>query len=99
MRSGPLALRHVAPPPGREPSPPQVAYAIGRKVGPAVVRNRIRRRLRHLVAEAARHGHIPQGLSLFIVQPDAADLSQAALGAHVRTLLASLGSSGADRRA
>jgi ribonuclease P protein component len=30
--------------------PPRVAYAIGRNVGPAVTRNRLRRRLRAIVA-------------------------------------------------
>jgi ribonuclease P protein component len=32
------------------PGPPRVAYAIGRRVGGSVERNRIRRRLRHVVA-------------------------------------------------
>ena len=32
----------------------RVAYAIGRKVGPAVVRNRVRRRLREAVRELDR---------------------------------------------
>jgi ribonuclease P protein component len=32
-------------------SPPQVAFAIGRAVGPAVIRNRCRRRLRALLAD------------------------------------------------
>jgi ribonuclease P protein component len=33
--------------------PPQVAYAIGRKVGGAVERNRLRRRLRAIVGQLA----------------------------------------------
>ena len=36
-----------------ELSEPHVAYAIGRPVGPAVVRNRIRRRLRAIVVHHA----------------------------------------------
>jgi ribonuclease P protein component len=32
--------------------PPRVAYAVGRSVGTAVTRNRLRRRLRALVADA-----------------------------------------------
>ena len=33
--------------------PPRVAYAVGRRVGGAVVRNRLRRRLRHVVHDLA----------------------------------------------
>jgi ribonuclease P protein component len=35
--------------------PPRVAYAVGRRAGGAVARNRIRRRLRHVVASHAEH--------------------------------------------
>jgi len=43
-----------------EAGAPCVAYAIGRKVGSAVVRNRIRRRLRVLV-EGEAHRGLPNG--------------------------------------
>ena len=36
----------LAPPPDGRPHPPRVAFAVGRAAGGAVVRNRIRRRLR-----------------------------------------------------
>ena len=36
---------------GPETEPARVAYAVGRNVGPAVVRNRVRRRLRAAVVE------------------------------------------------
>ncbi len=50
VRRGPLTVTFA---PGESGGPPQVAYAIGRKVGGAVVRNRLRRRLRAIVAELA----------------------------------------------
>jgi ribonuclease P protein component len=36
--------------PAATPGPPRVAYAVGRRAGGAVERNRIRRRLRRVVA-------------------------------------------------
>jgi ribonuclease P protein component len=47
---GPITVSWVA---GDPAEPPRVAYTIGRGVGPAVVRNRVRRRLRMLIREAA----------------------------------------------
>lgn len=55
--------------PDPELSPPQVAFAIGRAVGPAVRRNRLRRRLRVLLAEAAP----PPGLYLVGARPGTAE--------------------------
>jgi ribonuclease P protein component len=36
--------------PAPDPGHPRVAYAIGRRTGGAVERNRVRRRLRHVIA-------------------------------------------------
>jgi ribonuclease P protein component len=71
-----------------------VAYAIGRSVGTAVVRNRMRRRLRHAVAELQADHRLPQGISLIIVQPDAVELDAAELRSSLRGLFADLGVSG-----
>jgi ribonuclease P protein component len=49
-REGPITVSWVS---GDPTEPPRVAYTIGRKVGSAVVRNRVRRRLRMLMREAA----------------------------------------------
>jgi ribonuclease P protein component len=57
-RSGAVTVRHVAL---DDDDRCLVAYAVGRHAGTAVARNRIRRRLRALVAEAAAEGRIPRG--------------------------------------
>ncbi|HWS46744.1 MAG TPA: ribonuclease P protein component, partial [Acidimicrobiia bacterium] len=38
---------------GTRDEPPRVAFAVGRAVGPAVTRNRVRRRLRAIVRDAS----------------------------------------------
>jgi ribonuclease P protein component len=48
--AGPVRVTWV---PGVDDAPPRVAYAVGRRVGSAVARNRIRRQLRAVVAELA----------------------------------------------
>jgi ribonuclease P protein component len=47
---GPLSVRVICDAAG---TPPRVAYAIGRNIGPAVVRNRVRRRLRAAAAQSS----------------------------------------------
>jgi ribonuclease P protein component len=46
-----------------------VAYALGRAHGTAVARNRLRRRLRAIVADADRRGEIPAGWYLVSMSP------------------------------
>lgn len=41
--------------------PPRVAFAIGRTVGSAVARNRLRRRLRAIISASARSADVPPG--------------------------------------
>ena len=50
FRRGPLVLTCCR---AAQSGPPRVAYAVGRRSGGAVERNRIRRRLRHVVAHHA----------------------------------------------
>ncbi|MGH8991614.1 MAG: ribonuclease P protein component [Acidimicrobiia bacterium] len=60
-RRGPISVTCLA---GDEHVPPRVAYAVGRKVGGAVTRNRVRRRLR---ASVARHrGALQPGAAYLI---------------------------------
>jgi ribonuclease P protein component len=82
VRVGPLAVTFV---PAASPSPPQVAYAIGRKVGGAVVRNRLRRRLRAIVSELAPQ--LAPGAYLVGAAPEAASLSFGELKAIVSEAL------------
>ena len=65
-RSGPLSVTVLV---DREPGAAsrRVAYAIGRQVGPAVVRNRLRRRLRAIVGVA----DLPAGDFLVAAAPSA----------------------------
>jgi len=54
---------------------PQVGYAIGRRCGSAVVRNRLRRRARAVVREEA--SSLPRGAFLVRLEPGASSLSPA----------------------
>jgi ribonuclease P protein component len=62
-----------------------VAFAIGRAVGPAVARNRLRRRLRAILT--TRQPPLPAGLYLFGARPAAVARSFAELEADVSTML------------
>jgi len=62
------------------PESVRVAYAIPRATGPAVVRNRLRRRLRAVVRELP----LEPGDYLISASPGAADLPYAQLRGHVR---------------
>jgi ribonuclease P protein component len=53
----------------------QLAFALGRKVGNAVQRNRLRRRLRHVFTELVSQGRVPAGVYLVTASPDAVECS------------------------
>jgi ribonuclease P protein component len=82
-RSGSLRVAWV---PRGDGSSACVAYAIGRRVGPAVVRNRLRRRLRVILTELRP----APGDYLVVADPAAATLSFFDLKALVSTALATL---------
>jgi ribonuclease P protein component len=68
-------------------APPTVGFVVSKAVGNAVVRNRVKRRLRHLAAQ--RLGRLPAGGVLVVrAQPLAATATTAALAADLDTCLA-----------
>jgi len=71
----------------------RVAYAVGKRVGGAVVRNRLRRRLRAVVAEAS--GSLAPGAYLVVAGSEASGLPYEDLKAQVT---AAMTSASADRR-
>ena len=70
---------------------PRVAYRVGRPVGPAVRRNRVKRRLRAIVAERDRRQPLSPGDYLISAGPETAILSFAELTDHVEAGLDRLG--------
>lgn len=73
---------------------PQVGYAIGRRCGSAVVRNRLRRQARAVVREEAPS--LPRGAFLVRLEPGASGLSAARLRHDVAEALRRAGKA-ADR--
>ena len=70
----------------------RVAYAIGRRVGPAVVRNRLRRRLRAAVREIdAERGGLAPGAYLVSARPEAAGRPYPELRADLADALVAAG--------
>lgn len=74
---------------GDDARPPRVGLVVSRAVGPAVIRNRVKRRLRHLVAD--RLDGLPPG-SLLVLRalPASADAGSAALAADLDRALGRL---------
>jgi ribonuclease P protein component len=66
---------------------PRVAFAIGKRAGGAVVRNRIRRRLRGALADLARSelGALGAGAWLVSAAPEAATIPAGELRADLRS--------------
>jgi ribonuclease P protein component len=84
VSSGPLTMI-VSPLP--DPEVTRVAYAIGRPVGTAVHRNRLRRRLRAVVADHDRGGRLPSSAYLVICRAEARHLDHPELISCVDELL------------
>ncbi len=78
MRRGPITVTFVETAPT---DPPRVAYVVGRRVGGAVERNRLRRRLRAIIREL--DAHLGPGAYLVGAARGAASLSFGELKAMV----------------
>lgn len=69
-----------------EATPPRAGFVVSRAVGGAVVRNTVRRRLRHLVREHL--DELPPGTTLVVrALPSAAEASYSRLGADLAAAL------------
>jgi ribonuclease P protein component len=92
VRCGPLTVSFVE---GNPAEPPRVAYAIGRRVGGAVERNLLRRRLRAVVGQLSPQ--LRPGTYLIGAAPEAARLSVGELRAIVIRTLEAIGQSKPQR--
>ena len=81
-RRGPVTVTYVGL---GESGQPGVAYAVGRRVGGAVIRNRVRRRLRAVVAEL--DGMLP-GAYLVAAGPESRGATYLELQQHVTEAVA-----------
>ena len=87
-RRGQVSVAFVADDGGH----PRIAYGVGRKVGPAVVRNRVRRRLQSAAREIDRERNgLPSGAYLVTVRPDAVRLDYAELRRQLAEALVAAG--------
>ncbi|MGH9066659.1 MAG: ribonuclease P protein component [Acidimicrobiales bacterium] len=85
VRRGPITITWVG---GRGDPAARVAYAVGRKVGGAVVRNRVRRRLRAICAELGPS--LPPGAYLIRASAEVSRLSYGELRTLVHQALEGL---------
>ena len=93
LRCGPLTVSFVE---GNSPDVLRVAYAVGRTVGGAVERNRLRRRLRAILNELAPQ--LRPGAYLIGAAPEAAQLRFGELRATMIRAIEALGVTDGDRR-
>lgn len=81
-RSGPIWVVHAPHAEAEQPGA-RVAYAVSKKVGTAVVRNRVRRRLRPVMDDLDHDGQLPAGGYLVGVRPDVVGLPSPELRRHL----------------
>lgn len=93
VREGPVTVTFLhETDPKAQAEPPKVAFAVGRRVGGAVRRNRVRRRLRSIMRELAGRpdGVLEPGSYLVGVRPDVTTLSYQELKTTVEAALQKL---------
>ncbi|MGH9045222.1 MAG: ribonuclease P protein component [Acidimicrobiales bacterium] len=88
--AGPLKVGWI---PDREGKGTLVAYSISRRCGSAVVRNRLRRRLR----EAARATEVKEGIYLVVATPEATRLGFGELSATLGSAMNAAAARGTRR--
>jgi ribonuclease P protein component len=79
-RSGPLTVRWVAP---AGDGPARAAFSVSTRAGGAVLRNRVRRRLRAGLRHLAVTGELPRGTYLVSARGEAATVAWADLLDHL----------------
>jgi ribonuclease P protein component len=82
-RRGPLTVTYLSPTPGQPSTPPRAGFAVGKATGGAVVRNRVRRRLRAALRELLVTDRLPEGTYLLGATAEVAHLPWATLVATV----------------
>jgi ribonuclease P protein component len=82
-RRGPLTLTYLAPAADAPTTPPRAGFAIGKATGGAVVRNRVRRRLRAALRELLVTDRLPAGTYLLGATAEVAHLPWSTLVATV----------------
>jgi ribonuclease P protein component len=90
VRKGPFSVTVLLSDPSSgtpDSSSAAIAWAIPRRVGVAVTRNRVRRRLRSVLADEHRSVPLPAGTYVFHVDPPAADLRFGELSEAMHDLL------------
>lgn len=79
VRRSVLTVTFLAPAPGIDPTPPRVAFTVGKATGGAVVRNRVRRRLRAALRELLVAERLPNGTYLLGASAAVAQMPWSAL--------------------
>jgi ribonuclease P protein component len=88
VRRGPLTVTWLAAPAGDEATPARAGFAVGKGTGGAVMRNRVRRRLRAALRELLADGRLSAGTYLLGGTAELATLPWPALVELVRDTIA-----------